>query len=123
RGRSEGVAERAGAAGADRYSAPRPRGSQIGGWGWAQRTVGADRAALEAAEREIAARFEGSAVPRPPSWRGFRLVPERVEFWQGRVNRLHDRPRHTRRGHGGALVRLAALGSTRSRGVAGSCAA
>ena len=85
----------------------RPRGSQIGAWASAQSSVIADRAALEAAEQEIVARFAGGPVPRPPFWGGYRLVPERVEFWQGRINRLHDRLRYTRRGEGWQIERLA----------------
>ena len=69
--------------------------------------VVADRAALDAAEQKIAARFADGAVPRPPFWGGYRLVPTRVEFWQGRINRLHDRLRYTRRGEGWDLERLA----------------
>ena len=59
------------------------------------------------AEAEIVARFAGDPVPRPPFWGGYRLVPERVEFWQGRINRLHDRLRYTRRGEGWQIDRLA----------------
>jgi pyridoxamine 5'-phosphate oxidase len=92
---------------ADAYFATRPRGSQIGAWASAQSNVVADRASLEAAEREIATRFAGGAVPRPTFWGGYRLVPARVEFWQGRINRLHDRLRYTRRGEGWDLERLA----------------
>jgi pyridoxamine 5'-phosphate oxidase len=105
--RFEGEIERVDDAEADAYFATRPRGSQIGAWASAQSTVVADRATLDAAEREIAARFADRPVPRPPFWGGYRLVPVRVEFWQGRINRLHDRLRYTRRGEGWDLERLA----------------
>jgi pyridoxamine 5'-phosphate oxidase len=104
--RFEGVIEAVEDAEADAYFASRPRGSQIGAWASAQSSVIAGRAALEAAEREIAARFPG-AVPRPPFWGGYRLVPGCVEFWQGRLNRLHDRLRYTRRADGWTIERLA----------------
>jgi pyridoxamine 5'-phosphate oxidase len=105
--RFEGEIERVDDAEADAYFATRPRGSQIGAWASAQSTVVADRAALDAAEREMAARFADGPVPRPPFWGGYRLVPTCVEFWQGRINRLHDRLRYTRRGDHWDLERLA----------------
>ena len=105
--RFEGAIEPVEDAEADAYFATRPRGSQIGAWASAQSSVIADRAALEAAERQVAERFAGGAMPRPPFWGGYRLVPARVEFWQGRSNRLHDRLRYTRRGEGWELERLA----------------
>ena len=105
--RFEGEIEPVEDAEADAYFATRPRGSQIGAWASAQSSVIADRAALEAAERQVAERFAGGAMPRPPFWGGYRLVPARVEFWQGRSNRLHDRLRYTRRGEGWELERLA----------------
>jgi pyridoxamine 5'-phosphate oxidase len=105
--RFEGEIERVDDAAADAYFATRPRGSQIGAWASAQSTVVADRATLDAAEQEMAARFADRPVPRPPFWGGYRLVPVRVEFWQGRVNRLHDRLRYTRRGESWELERLA----------------
>jgi pyridoxamine 5'-phosphate oxidase len=105
--RFEGEIEPVDDAEADAYFATRPRGSQIGAWASAQSTVVADRAALDAAEREMAARFADGPVPRPPFWGGYRLVPTRVEFWQGRINRLHDRLRYTRRGDHWDLERLA----------------
>ena len=105
--RLEGTIEPVAEAEADAYFATRPRGSQLGAWASAQSSVIADRAALEAAEQEIAARFADGPVPRPPFWGGYRLVPERVEFWQGRSNRLHDRLRYTRRGDGWRIERLA----------------
>ena len=105
--RFEGEIETVAAAEADAYFAGRPRGSQIGAWASAQSTAIADRAALEAAEREIAARFAETEVPRPPFWGGYRLVPSCVEFWQGRRNRLHDRLRYSRRADRWEIERLA----------------
>jgi pyridoxamine 5'-phosphate oxidase len=104
--RFEGTIERVAERESDAYFASRPRGSQIGAWASAQSRVIAGRAALEAAEQEIAARFP-EAVPRPPFWGGYRLVPACVEFWQGRANRLHDRLRYTRDGQGWTIARLA----------------
>ena len=104
--RFEGEIERVGDAEADDYFASRPRGSQLGAWASAQSRVVAGRAALEAAEREVAARFP-TEVPRPPFWGGYRLVPHGAEFWQGRLNRLHDRLRYTRRADGWTIERLA----------------
>jgi pyridoxamine 5'-phosphate oxidase len=105
--RLEGEIETVAAAEADAYFASRPRGSQIGAWASAQSSVIADRRALEAAEREILTRFAGVEVPRPPFWGGYRLVPRRVEFWQGRRNRLHDRLRYTLHADRWTIERLA----------------
>jgi pyridoxamine 5'-phosphate oxidase len=75
----------------DAYFARRPRGHRVSAWASPQsRTVGG-RAVLEAAMAEIEARFAGVEVPRPPHWGGYRVVPERFEFWQGRPDRVHDR--------------------------------
>jgi pyridoxamine 5'-phosphate oxidase len=105
--RFEGAIETVAEAEADAYFASRPRGSQIGAWASAQSAAIADRAALETAEREIAARFAEAEVPRPPFWGGYRLVPARVEFWQGRRNRLHDRLCYVRDGRRWRIERLA----------------
>lgn len=72
------------------YFQSRPRGSQLGAWASNQSTVVESRKVLEAKWQEVAARFPGP-VPLPPNWGGFVLAPTRLEFWQGRASRLHDR--------------------------------
>ena len=80
------------AADADAYFAARPRGAQIAAWASEQSQPIASRAALEQKVADADARFSASDdVARPERWGGFRLVPHRVEFWQGRTSRLHDR--------------------------------
>ncbi len=106
----EGVVERISAADSDAYWVTRPRDSQLAAWASAQSTVLADRAVLEARFAEAEARFAGVTVPRPDYWGGFRVVPDAVELWQGRPNRMHDRLRYQRpRGAGAGgweVVRL-----------------
>ena len=75
----------------DAYFAARPRASQIAAWTSQQSQPIASRGALEAQYHATLERFDGGDVPRPPHWGGFRLVPERIEFWQGGEDRLHDR--------------------------------
>jgi pyridoxamine 5'-phosphate oxidase len=92
----------------DAYFASRPRGSRLGAWASPQSRPVADRAELERAVAEAEARFpDGAEVPRPPGWVGFRLAPSRIEFWQGRESRLHDRIVFTRRRDAWETVRLA----------------
>ena len=90
----------------DAYFASRPRGSQLSAWASPQSDVIADRSVLDAALAELDARYP-DAVPRPPWWGGYRLVPEVVELWTQRENRLHDRQRFTREGDGWRLDVLA----------------
>nr|BFE77085.1 pyridoxamine 5'-phosphate oxidase [Actinoplanes digitatis] len=90
------------------YFATRPRGSQLGAWASPQSQVLPDRAAVEAGLAAAIERFgtEGE-VPAPPHWGGLRVVPETVEFWQGRGSWLHDRLRFRRTGEGFVVERLA----------------
>jgi pyridoxamine 5'-phosphate oxidase len=95
--RFEGAVEPVDQAEADAYFATRPRGSQIGAWASPQSSVLPSREVLERAVAGYDERFAGSRVPRPEFWGGLRLVPVRVEFWQGREDRLHDRLCYVRR--------------------------
>jgi pyridoxamine 5'-phosphate oxidase len=104
--RVEGPVIRVEPAESDEYFASRPRGSQLGAHASAQSQPVADRAALEAAVAEVTATYEGAEVPRPPSWGGYRLVPERFEFWQNREDRLHDRLVYERSGNAWTLTRI-----------------
>ena len=74
-----------------RYFVTRPRGSQIGAWISAQSSVVSSRALLEAKFEEMKQKFANKEVPMPTFWGGYRVVPQEIEFWQGRKNRLHDR--------------------------------
>jgi pyridoxamine 5'-phosphate oxidase len=104
--RIEGSVDRLPAEESDEYFASRPRGSQLGAWASEQSAVLPSRETLENRYREMERRYEGGAVPRPPFWGGFRLVPDRIEFWYGRPDRLHDRVVYVRDGERWRFERL-----------------
>ncbi len=89
--RVEGTAERTSAEESAAYFAQRPRGSQLGAWASRQSRTLVSRDALDARLRELEAEYAGRDVPMPPYWGGYRIIPDRLEFWQGRTSRLHDR--------------------------------
>jgi len=90
------------------YFHSRPLASQLSAWASPQSTVIRDRAVLEDAVAALSAKYQGAAVPLPPNWGGYRVIPQTVEFWVHRDNRLHDRIRYSRQAEGGwRIERLA----------------
>lgn len=94
--RIEGRVERTSEADSDAYWATRPRESRLGAWASEQSQPLSDRQTLAERVAEIAAKYPGDDIPRPPFWGGFRLIPDRIEFWHGQPARLHDRDLYER---------------------------
>ncbi len=104
--RVRGTVARLGAEESDAYFATRGRGSQLGAWASPQSRPIASRELLEGELAAAEARFADTEVPRPADWGGYLLEPRAIEFWQGRVDRLHDRFRYSRAVQGWRVERL-----------------
>lgn len=89
--RIEGIIEKVSEKESDEYFDVRPRGSRLGAWASPQSSTIPSRQFLEDQERKFQLQYDGKEIPRPEHWGGYRLIPKRIEFWQGRASRLHDR--------------------------------
>lgn len=105
--RIEGRVEKVSPEQSDDYFNSRPRGSQLGAWVSNQSSVIENRDVLETRQRELEARFADQPIPRPPHWGGYQVIPDAIEFWQGRPSRLHDRIRYRKENDNWIIERLA----------------
>ncbi len=103
----EGAVTRVAREESEAYFHSRPRASQLGAWVSQQSSIISGRDLIEDSMKALEQKYAGEEVPVPPHWGGWRLMPETVEFWQGRRNRLHDRLRYRREKAGWIIERLA----------------
>ena len=103
--RIDGAVEKVTPAESDAYYATRPLGARLSAWASSQSEKVDSRKVLETSMEDAKRRY-GEAPPRPPNWGGYRVVPQEIEFWQGRADRLHDRLRYRHKGDGWAIERL-----------------
>jgi len=89
--RVEGITEKLPSSASDRYFESRPRGSQLGAWASEQSHEITSRASLDESLEKWASEFQDQPVPRPPNWGGYRVIPDKIEFWSDRENRMHER--------------------------------